>query len=369
MKKLKLLHLNAGTNLGGTETMLLRFLDKVDKTRFQVSVGAFFNNGPLLAEVKKRGFEAIEFRINNEFNPFEVLSALVKLYRFLKTKKIDIIHQYGFYTNIFGRIVSRMAKIPIVITGLRMEKFGNNGFHSLLERMTANWSDLYISVSEKGRKLMFEKRWVPKEKVVVVHNGIETDWAKSRITDTAQPRIGMIADFNKYKAQQDLVVAASEVLKKFPNAKFVLAGEGETKKNIFKMIKYLGLDSNFVLNGFVGDVRKILSELSIFVLATHTEGLPVSIIEAMLFGLPVVASRVGGIPELVEDGVTGILVKPESSEELACVITELLANPEKANRMGEMGKLRVKQYFTIEQMMQKLESLYLGLAKRKGLVG
>ena len=88
----------------------------------------------------------------------------------------------------------------------------------------------------------------------------------------------------------------------------------------------------------------------------------------MLFGLPVVATRVGGIPELVEDGVTGILVKPGCSEELGRAITELLTNPEKANRMGEMGKLRVRQHFTIEQMMQKLELLYLDLAKRKGLV-
>jgi glycosyltransferase involved in cell wall biosynthesis len=216
---------------------------------------------------------------------------------------------------------------------------------------------------------MLKKHWVPKEKVVVVHNGIETDWVNGKKLNTTQPIIGMIADFNKYKAQQDLVVAASEVLKKFPNAKFVLAGEGENKKKIFKLIKHLRLDANFVLNGFVGDVRKILSELSIFVLATYTEGLPVSIIEAMLFGLPVVASRVGGIPELVEDGVTGILVKPESSEELASAIIELLTNQEKANRMCEMGKLRVKQYFTIEQMMQKLESLYLGLAKSKGLFG
>jgi L-malate glycosyltransferase len=368
MRKLKLLHLNAGTNLGGTETMILRFLDNVDKNCFQVSVGAFFNNGPLLAEVNKRGFEGIEFKISNKFNTFEVLSALAKLYRFLKTEKIDIIHQYGFYTNIFGRIVARMAKIPIVITGLRMEKLGSNGFHSLLERLTANWSDLYISVSERGQELMLKKRWVPKEKVVVVHNGIETDWANGRKLNTTLPRIGMIADFNKYKAQQDFVVAASEVLKKFPETKFVLAGEGKTKKNIVEMITELGLRSNFIFNGYVGDVRKILSELSIFVLATHTEGLPVSIIEAMSFGLPVIASRVGGIPELVEDGVTGILVKSESSEDLARAISELIANSEKANRMGEMGKLKVKKYFTIQPMMQKLESLYLDLARRKGLV-
>jgi glycosyltransferase involved in cell wall biosynthesis len=367
VRKLNILHLNAGTNLGGTETMLLRFLDKVDKGYFQSSVGAFFNNGPLLTEVKKRGFEGIEFRINNRLNPFDVLSALVKLYHFLKTKKIDIIHMYGFYTNILGRIVARRAKTPIVITGLRMEKFGRNGLHSLLERMTSNWSDLYISVSGRGRELILKKSWIPPNKVVVVHNGIESDWANGRIRNTQSTNIGMIADFNKFKAQEEVVLAAPKILEKFPNARFVLAGKGETKKSIVEMINHLGLNSFFTLPGLVSDVQQVLSQLSIFVLATHTEGLPVSILEAMSFGLPVVATKVGGIPELVEDGVTGILVKPNSPVEIASAIIKLLSDPGKANRMGEAGKSKVRKEFSLEQMMQRLQQHYLDLAVRKGL--
>jgi glycosyltransferase involved in cell wall biosynthesis len=301
-----------------------------------------------------------------------------------------------------GRIVARLAKTPIIITGIRIENFGYNGFHSFLERSTSGWVDLYISVSEQSRKLLLKQHWIPEEKVVVIHNGIDLNWAKlytSQNVDSREKRIfpngvtggkrttffpargvktpierglgkiqiGMIAAFNHFKTQDSIVLAAPKILETFPNTKFVLVGEGKTKKRITELISQLGLNSNFLLPGFVNDVRQILSQLSIFVLASNSEGFPVSILEAMSFGIPIVTSKVGGIPELVQDGVTGILVEPNRSEVLASAIIELLANPEKANRMGEMGKLRVKKFFTIEKMMQELESHYLDLAKRKGL--
>lgn len=367
MIKLKLLHLNAGTNLGGTETMLLRFLDKVNKTCFQVSVGALFNNGPLIYEVQKRGFEGVLFKIKNRWNPLEVLSAFLKVYRFLKLNKIDIIHLYGFYTNLLGRTVARLAKTPIVITGLRMEKFGQNGFHSLLERMTADWSDLYISVSGRGRELMLRKQWIADEKVIVIHSGIDINWANGSTLEIQYPSVGMIAAFNQFKAQEQIVLAAPRILKSYPDTKFILAGEGETKKRVIKLITSLGINANFDLLGDVKDVRQILSKLSVFVLASHTEGLPVSILEAMALGLPVVASKVGGIPELVEDGITGILIEPNHPEEFAAAIIQLLSNSEKAKRMGELGRLRVQQEFTLEKMTQKLEHCYLDLAMKKGI--
>jgi glycosyltransferase involved in cell wall biosynthesis len=368
MKRLKVLQLNAGTNLGGTETMILRFLDNVDKTRFQVWVGAFFNNGPLLSEVEKRNFEGRLFKIKHQWNLFEVLFALVKVYRFLKAKRIDIIHMYGFYTNILGRIVARMAKTPVVITGLRMERFGRNGFHTFLERITSNWTDLYISVSGRGRELMLQKQWIDKEKVVVIHSGIDNNWTNGRTLENQNHSVGMIAAFSRFKAHEQFVLSASRILKTFPDTKFILAGEGETKQRIIKLIGSLGINSNFDLLEDVKDVREILSKLSVFVLASHTEGLPVSILEAMALGLPVVASKVGGISELVEDGITGILIEPNHPEEFATAIIQLLSNPAKARRMGEQGKLRIQKEFTLEQMTKKLEDCYFDLAMKKGLL-
>lgn len=366
MHRIKLLHLNAGTNIGGTETMILRFLDRVDQQHFAVFIGAFFPGGEFLNEAKKRGAQIVLFKITNAIHFF---SAFIKLSRFLKKNKIDIIHLYGFWTNIGGRIAAKLARTPIIISGQRTEDSWRKPIHSWLDRLTLRWVDLYISVFHKGKELLIKRDRIPENKIVVVHNGIDLTWVNTERQNKGQlPMIGMIAAQNRFKRQDLLIQAAPKILESFPQANFVLAGSGCTIDKNIKLISSLGLTSHFVVSGFVKDVRQILSNLTVFVLTTNSEGLPVSILEAMAYGIPVVASRVGGIPELVEDRVTGILVKSNNANELASAIIEILENPAKAKWMSKAAKERVKKYFTIEQMMGQLEFIYQSLAKRKGLI-
>ena len=378
---MNLLFLNAGTDLGGTEIMILRFLERVHRHRFKVTVGAFFDRGPFLTEVKKRGFEAVLFPIRHEHNPLEIVYGLARLHHFLKAARVDILHMNGFYTSILGSLVARMAKIPVVITGVRTEVSGRNGYHHVLERTAAPWTDRYISVSEQSRRQMLERPWVHDGQVVVVHNGIDPNWARTpSMSDRSDrsarkgskvkeehPCIGMIGAFNRLKAQEILVRAAPRILAKYPKARFILAGDGTTKTRIVKMIDKAGLTGHFETPGFTLDPRTILARIDVFVLATHTEGLPVSILEAMAFGLPVVASMVGGIPEIVEHGVTGILVDPEDPTAMASAISELLAHRENARRMGRRGRSRIARHFHIDRMAREMEGHYRTLARRKGV--
>jgi glycosyltransferase involved in cell wall biosynthesis len=366
MRSIKLLHLNAGTNLGGTETMILRFLDKVDQQKFAVYVGAFFPGGEFLEEAKTRSARSVLFKITNVINIF---SAFIRLSRYLKKNKIDIIHLYGFWTNIGGRIAAKLAKTPIIICGQRTEDKWRKPFHSWLDWITSRWVDLYISVFNKGKELLISRDRIPERKIVVIHNGIDLTWVNTEKHNREQPpMIGMIAAQNRFKRQDLLIQAAPKILERFPQVNFVLAGNGCTMEKNIELISSLGLTSHFIVSGFVKDIRQILSNLTVFVLATNSEGLPVSILEAMAYGIPVVASRVGGISELIEDRVTGILVKSNNSNELALAIIEILENPVKAKWMSEAAKERVKKYFTIEQMMGQLEFIYQSLAKRKGLI-
>lgn len=370
--------------------MLLRFLEKVDTYRFNVAVVAFFDRGPLLTEVRRRGFEAILLTIKHQWNALEIVYAFVRLHRFLRSNRIDIVHMNGFYTNILGSLVARMARTPVVITAVRTEVSGRNGYHNALEQATAHWIDLYISVSEQSRFQMLRKPWVQDGKVVVVHNGIDPGWARTPSnsgrrthgsrsrSDTSvgvrstrakdRPCIGMIGAFNRLKAQELLVLAAPRVLNRFPKARFVLMGEGKTRARIINLIRQTRLSEYFVVLDYAIDPRHILSQLDIFVLATHTEGLPVSILEAMTFGLPVVASRVGGIPEIVQDGSTGILVPPDNPEAIASAIIDLLDHPAKARKMGMLGQSRAERDFGIDKMMEALENHYHCLARRKGVL-
>lgn len=366
MRSIKLLHLNAGTEIGGTETMILRFLDKVDQQKFVVYVGAFFPGGEFLEEAKTRGAHSKLFKITNAL---DIFTAFIKLSRYLKKNKIDIIHLYGFWTNIGGRIAAKLARTPIIICGQRTEDNWRKPFHSWLDRLTMRWVNLYISVFHKGKELLISRDQIPECKIVVIHNGIDINWANQFERNKKNfPIIGMVAAFNQFKAQEALIHAAHKILEKFPLAEFILVGCGKTEKKISELINNLGLNAQFKMPGFVRDIRPILGQLDVFTLTTHSEGLPVSVLEAMSMGIPVVASNVGGIPELIEDGKTGVLIESNNSEKLSSAIIEILENPDKAKQMGAAAKEQVRRNFTIEKMIGQLTAVYLNLALSKGII-
>ncbi|MEO0092282.1 MAG: glycosyltransferase [candidate division WOR-3 bacterium] len=368
MKKLKVLHLNASTYIGGTEMMILRLLDNIDRTKFDVSVASFFPGGTLLDEVKKRGGKPFLFKIANQKNILQMFNAFIRLYQYLRNNNIDIIHIYGFWSNIIGRFCARLANVPIIITGQRTEDNWRKSFHSLLDRFTSRWVNLYISVFNKGKELLIKRDKIPEKKIVVIHNGIDLNWAIGGKGNSLFPIVGMVAAFSSFKAHEVLIESAIKIVEKLPKIKFILVGCGPKQKKITELINKRGLNSYFLLPGFVYDVRPILSILSVFVLVSYSEGLPVAVMEAMSFGLPVVASKVGGIPELIEDKVTGMLVEPNNPEKLASAIIELLENPEKASIMGKKAREKIITDFSIRKMTNKIEFYYTNLAMRKRIV-
>lgn len=368
MRKLNVLHLNAGTELGGTETMILRFLETADRTRFNFYVAAFFPGGLLLDRAKRLNAETRLFKVSKRYNMLELIVAFIRLCRFLKKNKIDIVHMYGFWTSIFSRVAIKLTKTPIGITGLRTEDNWRRWYHSFLDRATSRWIDLYISVFNKGKELLVNRDRIPANKIVVIHNGIDLAWVITGRGTCPLPIVGMIAAFSSFKAHEELIRAVPKIIEKFPNIKFILVGNGKKKKGITDLITKLNLHSYFIITDFVSDVRPILSMLSVFVLVTHSEGLPVSIIEAMSFGLPVIASKVGGVPELIDDGINGVLISPNKVDQLSSAIIELLQNHDKAKSIGDRAREKIVRDFSIETMSGKVLSRYLSLAESKGLL-
>jgi glycosyltransferase involved in cell wall biosynthesis len=368
MRKLNVLHLNASTQIGGTETMILRFLSAADKSQFNFFVASFFSGGTLLTQAEKQGAKIALFKITKLYNFFQLIWAFINLCRYLKKNKIDIVHIYGYWTNIFGRIAAKLVKTPVIITGQRTEDNWRKSIHSLLDRLTSHWVDSYISVFNKGKELLIQRDQIAEEKIVVIPNGIDPDWVIGGRGEGKLPLVGMIASFSSFKAYEQLILAAPQITQKFPEVKFILVGGGEKKNEISKLIRELKLNPYFIMTGLVEDVRPILAILSVFVLVTHSEGMPVSIIEAMSFGLPVIASNVGGIPELIEDGINGILIGPDNHNQLASAIVELLDNPDKRKLIGERVKAKIVRDFSIQKMTDKIEAQYIDLARKKGLV-
>jgi glycosyltransferase involved in cell wall biosynthesis len=173
-----------------------------------------------------------------------------------------------------------------------------------------------------------------------------------------EPVLGIIARLSDVKGQDVLLKAFPLVLKQHPQAKLLLVGEGKLEPLLRKIVQELNLENNVIFKAVINETKEYLDCLDIFVMPSRNEGLGLSIMEAQACGLPVVASRVGGIPSLIEDGQTGFLVPPENIEELALKLRELLNNPQKAKEMGLRAKEFAQNHYAAEKMVEKTEDVY-----------
>ncbi len=178
--------------------------------------------------------------------------------------------------------------------------------------------------------------------------------------------VGTVSSLTPHKGHEYLIQAASLVLDTLPPVKFLIVGDGPLRKRLEEQAKELNIHSSVIFTGKRKDIPEILSLLDVFVLPSHTrEGLGIAIIEAMAAERPVVATDIGGIPEVVDDGETGVLVPPEDTEALSKAIITLLQDPPRAKTMGEKGRTRIKEMFTTTKMLSEIEHVYQSLTSQR----
>jgi glycosyltransferase involved in cell wall biosynthesis len=221
---------------------------------------------------------------------------------------------------------------------------------------------------------MVEREGVPSGKVAVIYNGLESSVAKKPFADSnvrnelafsdKVPLVGMVANFNfEIKGHRYFLQAAKEVSHKTPDTNFLLIGEGPLRPQYEEMARELEVGKKVHFLGKRTDVPAILSQLDISVLSSTSEGFSNVLLESMAVGIPVVATRVGGNPEIVIDGVTGYLIPPADPRAMAEAILHLLDMPNEATEMGAAGRTRVEENFSVESMVRSYERLYTSLAK------
>ncbi|MBN1522165.1 MAG: glycosyltransferase family 4 protein, partial [Candidatus Aureabacteria bacterium] len=223
--------------------------------------------------------------------------------------------------------------------------------------------------TEAGKRRLIEKEKVPGEKIIVVHNGIEksalfpgTDPEKLK-KELALPQDGIFlfhaGHFLKKKAQVNLIRSFPPVAEKFSRVHLLIAGDGPLKKALEKEISLSPCAGRIHLLGFRKNIFDIFSISRLFLLSSLWEGMPNVILEAMLSGVPVVATGVGGVTEIIEDGINGILVQPDDIVSLSQKVIWALENPELMKTFAEKAKEKVLQEFSLDQMVEKLENFYL----------
>lgn len=348
--------------------MVLSLIKGMDKNVFQNDVCFLSPKGQMGDLFEK---ETNVFYLG--YGKITIFKIIKSLFWLLVSNKYDIIHIYGFRANILGRIIGRIAGCPRIVSGLRSTSIidSQNKFYTIiamfLDKLTFSLIKLCISNSRKACDFLI-KNGYPPYKFRVVYNGIDESCLNftpdTSLKEGFKDRtiITCVANLSIWKGHKTLINALRAIKNKF-DFKCLLAGNGPLKEELIGLVNKLGLADNIIFLGRKEMVGGLLSISDIFVLPSIVEGLPVSIMEACLAHLPIIATNVGGISELVIDKETGILVPSSDVNGLAKAIEELLIDKEKRKKMGEGGYNRIKNEFSLEKMVRETENVYLDLIK------
>jgi sugar transferase (PEP-CTERM/EpsH1 system associated) len=370
---IRVFHLITELDIGGAQTALLGLLARLNRERYWPSVACFYNGEGLMAQrIRALGIPVSDLGMKDKWR----VDALWRLYRSLRQARPTILHTWMFHANVIGRIVGRLARVPIVITSRRNLDIGGR-HREILHRLTGRLDDCTIAVSELVRKTYIARAGVPEDRVITIHNGVDAERFPIKDASVAAriranlgipldaPVIGTVGRLHRQKDLASLLTAMVQVRARFPAVRLLLVGEGELRGDLEALAKSLGLVDAVTFAGSRPDVAEILATLDVFVLPSLWEGMPNTVLEAMSVGLPVVATAVGGTPEVVVDGQTGILVPPQEPARLAEAIMLLLQDPEFGRKLGRVGRARVMSQFQISETVRRTETLYEQLLDRR----
>jgi len=356
-----ILHLLDSFNIGGTESQAVRLICELRKKGYAIHVSCLNREGPLINSLA--GQDIGEYRLKKFFH-YDTLVKLIRFRNDLRKKGIKILHCHDFYTNVFGTVAGRLAGVPIIINSRRDTGDLIRPSQHMLQRIVLKMSTHIVSNASAIRRNVIEREGIPREKTSVIYNGIDhfpsLDFQAFR-RDGRAWHIGMIANFNlPVKGHSYFLRAADIVVRKVKNMEFVLAGDGPLRKCMQQLAKELGIEERTQFRGRIHP-SEVFDQLDLLVSASLSEGLSNSIIEAMARGIPVVATRVGGNVELIENNQRGLLVEPSNSQALAEAILWMVEHPAKAYEMGLCGKRFVEEHFSWETNCAQYLSLYRSL--------
>ena len=352
---LKLAVLLQDLHFGGTQRYAIHLLRGLDRTLFAPELWVLNSGGELEPEALACGAPVVRISRRPPGSPL----ALPPLARKILRSRPDILYTLTVVPNIWGRLFGRMAGVPAIIAGFRA--LAPAQWESLLWRC----SDRLICNAEVLRQRAVHHHGVQADRVAVVPNCVDTERFRPPEATPGEPRIVSVARLVPDKSPLVLLKAFALVRREIAEARLTLVGEGPLLPQVLACMSELGLRDAVDLLPGCGEVRPHLAQARIFVLASHREGSPNAILEAMASGLPVVAARTGGIPELVDHDRTGLLVEPESPADFARALVRLLQNESLCAAMGAAGRDKALRRHAPDVMVRATERELLAAWARR----
>lgn len=310
-------------------------------------------------------------------------SRIVRLFEIIRAEEVHLVHSMGARADFSARIAASLAGAPVVVSTIAMFVEGydtspaKRALYRAALRLSERFCDGFIAVSDAVREVLVEGHRIPQEKVVRIYNGVELDvftpgsqdgfqMKRELHLDPEAPVVGTIGRLVYQKAHDVFLQAAFLVVKAVPAAQFLIVGEGPLRPNLERMVEELGLE-RCSLAGFRADIPNMLSILDVFTLPSTVEGLPRVLLEALAAARPVVATRIDGVTEIVQHGLTGLVVPPRGPAALADAVISLLKDPGLARRLGEAGRKLVEERFAVSRMVEEVDRVYTTLLQKKGI--
>ena len=383
MARVKVLLVITRMSLGGAPRHVLSLALGLNRDRYEVWIAAGPEDkgeGSLIEEAESSGVQLVLIPgLKRDLSPSNDLKAFFGIYRLMLSERFHIVHTHTSKAGVLGRLAGRLAGVPASVHTFHGNIF--EGFFGpvasslflLLERAMAKFTDRFVAISRRNLSYFVRRGIAPWEKFRLIYNGVDLErfrpvdkGAARRALGLSQgPVVGTVAALVPVKGLEYLLEAAHIVRSEVPEVVLTIAGGGALEGTLRRRAKDLGVEVRFL--GPRKDVSLVLSALDVFVLPSLSEGMGLSLMEAMAAGLPVVATEVGGVPELVVDGETGVLVPPGDPDALAGAILDCIGDREKAVEMGRRGKERVCALFSLPRMIQEHEALYEELLEEKEL--
>jgi glycosyltransferase involved in cell wall biosynthesis len=388
-RRIKIIRIIARLNVGGPSIHVVNLNHGLDANRFASLLISGTENpgeGSMIDFALSMNIHPIiipEIVGEASFKPRD-LKALSKLYRLIKNEKPDIIHTHTAKAGFLGRIAGRLAGVPIIVHTYHGHVL--HGYYSpiktmvlrAMEKNLARITNSIIAVSSRVKSDLAEYGVAPADKISVIPLGFNLDHflecekyrgefrSELGLANDAH-LVGIVGRIFPIKNHRLFIEAASRLAVLEPTCRFIVVGDGAQRREMEQFAQQLGIGGRTHFTGWRRDLARIYADLDVLAVSSNNEGTPVSAIEAMASGCPVVGTRVGGMPDIIKDGENGYLVSPKNPDELASGLLRMIRDPQKAHQMGKAGRAFAREQFHIRRLISETENLYLRLLEKNNI--
>lgn len=356
LTKKRVVHISLGTDVGGMEKLLVEFARHSDRERFDLGFVSLQPRGKLAGEIGKAGWPVFDFRKTSGVNP----GLILMLARTLRRLRPQVVHTHNTSGFLYGVPAASLARVPRIIHTRHGQRIGATRRQTWLFRQLSKVVDRMVSVCEDGQRLTAAEGIVA-ERTCTIRNGVDL-MRFPLVGAKADGRAVSVGRLSSEKNIDTLIravgIANDRIGPAGPALQLDIVGDGEEREPLEALSRELGLERLVYFHGLRSDIPAVLAGASMFVLPSLTEGISLTLLEAMASGLPVVASRVGGTPEVVADHTTGLLVPAGDPGAFAEAMLRIHQDHRLGERYGQRGRARVAQEFTVEKMVSAYQRLY-----------